>query len=52
MELFDANGRLVLSQHLHQKENRITVDQLPSGTYIYKLSADKGLMESGKWVKQ
>ena len=51
MELFDANGRLVLSQHLHQKENRITVDQLPSGTYIYRLSADTGLLESGKWVK-
>ena len=51
LELFDANGRLVLSQHLHQKENRITVDQLPSGTYIYRLSADTGLLESGKWVK-
>ncbi len=51
LELFDANGRLVLSQQLHQKENRITVNQLPFGTYIYKLSADTGLLESGKWVK-
>jgi len=51
LELFDANGRLVLSQQLHQKESRIAVNQLPSGTYIYKLSADTGLLESGKWVK-
>jgi len=51
LELFDANGRLVLSQQLHQKESRIAVNQLPSGTYIYKLSADTGLLESGRWVK-
>ncbi|MDD4374398.1 MAG: T9SS type A sorting domain-containing protein [Bacteroidales bacterium] len=51
LELYDANGRLVLSQQLHQKENRIAVDHLPSGTYIYRLSADTGLMEKGKWVK-
>jgi hypothetical protein len=51
LELFDANGRLVLSQQLHQKESRIAVDHLPKGTYIYRLSADTGLMESGRWVK-
>jgi hypothetical protein len=52
LELFDANGRLVLSQQLYQKESRIAVDHLPSGTYIYRLSADTGLLENGKWVKQ
>ena len=51
LELFDANGRLVLSQQLHQKESHIVVDHLPTGTYIYRLSADTGLLESGKWVK-
>ena len=51
LELFDANGRLVLSQQLHQKESRIAVDHLPKGTYIYRLSADTGLLESGKWMK-
>ena len=51
LELYDANGRLVLSQQLHQKENRIAVDHLPKGIYIYRLSADTGLMEKGKWVK-
>ncbi|MDD4087733.1 MAG: T9SS type A sorting domain-containing protein [Bacteroidales bacterium] len=52
LELFDANGRLMLNQQLHQKESRIAVDHLPSGTYIYRLSADTGLLENGKWVKQ
>ena len=52
LELFDANGRLMLNQQLHQKESRIAVDHLPSGTYIYRLSADTGLLESGKWMKQ
>ncbi|MBG0781989.1 MAG: T9SS type A sorting domain-containing protein [Bacteroidales bacterium] len=51
LELFDTNGRLVFSQQLHQKENRIAVGHLPAGTYIYNLSADTGLRESGKWVK-
>jgi len=51
LELFDANGRLVLSQQLYQKECRIAVDHLPKGTYIYRLSADTGLLESGKWMK-
>jgi hypothetical protein len=51
LELFDANGRLVLSQQLYQKECRIAVDHLPNGTYIYRLSADTGLLESGKWIK-
>jgi hypothetical protein len=52
LELFDANGRLMLNQQLHQKESRIAVDHLPKGTYIYRLSADTGLLESGKWMKQ
>ncbi|MDD4374401.1 MAG: T9SS type A sorting domain-containing protein [Bacteroidales bacterium] len=52
LELYDANGRLVLSQQLYQKESRIAVDHLPKGTYIYRLSADTGLRESGKWIKQ
>jgi hypothetical protein len=51
LELFDTNGRLVFSQQLHQKENRIAVGHLPAGTYIYNLSADTGLRESGRWVK-
>ncbi len=51
LELFDANGRLILSQQLHQMESRIAVEHLPKGTYIYRLSADTGLLENGKWVK-
>jgi len=52
LELFDSQGKLVLSQQLHEKESRITTAQLPPGTYIYRLSAATGLNESGKWIKQ
>jgi hypothetical protein len=52
LELFDSQGKLVLSQQLHEKESRINTAQLPPGTYIYRLSAATGLNESGKWVKQ
>ncbi|MDY0078877.1 MAG: T9SS type A sorting domain-containing protein [Bacteroidales bacterium] len=52
LELFDSQGKLVLSQQLHEKESRINTAQLPPGTYIYRLSAATGLNESGKWVKR
>ncbi|MDY0077312.1 MAG: T9SS type A sorting domain-containing protein, partial [Bacteroidales bacterium] len=52
LELFDSQGKLLLSQQLHEKESRINTAQLPPGTYIYRLSAATGLNESGKWIKQ
>jgi len=52
LELFDSQGKLVLSQQLHEKESRINTAYLPTGTYIYRLSAETGLNESGKWVKR
>ncbi|MCK9291775.1 MAG: T9SS type A sorting domain-containing protein, partial [Bacteroidales bacterium] len=52
LELFDSQGKLMLSQQVHEKESRINTAQLPSGTYIYRLSAATGLNESGTWVKQ
>ncbi|MCK9453128.1 MAG: T9SS type A sorting domain-containing protein [Bacteroidales bacterium] len=52
LELFDSQGKLVLSQQLYEKESRINTEQLPPGTYIYRLSAATGLNENGKWVKR
>jgi len=52
LELFDSQGKLVLSQQLHEKESRINTAKLLPGTYIYRLSAATGLNESGKWIKQ
>jgi len=52
LELFDSQGKLLLSQQLHEKESRINTAHLPPGTYIYRLSAATGLNESGKWVKR
>jgi len=52
LELFDSQGKLVLSQQLHEKESRISTAHLPTGNYIYRLSAATGLNESGKWVKR
>ena len=52
IELFDLNGRLVLKENFTGTEGSINTTFLPSGTYIYKITSENGLNESGKWVKQ
>ena len=51
-ELFDLNGRLILKENFTGTEGSINTTFLPSGTYIYKITSENGLNESGKWVKQ
>ncbi|MFA5419099.1 MAG: T9SS type A sorting domain-containing protein [Bacteroidales bacterium] len=51
-ELFDLNGRLVLKENFTGTEGTVNTTFLPSGTYIYKITTEDGLYESGKWVKQ
>ncbi|WP_298419720.1 T9SS type A sorting domain-containing protein [uncultured Kordia sp.] len=48
-ELLDINGRLIHSVALNTQNNRISIEQLPVGIYILKLSA---LNTSFKIVKQ
>ena len=52
IELFDLKGRLVLKENFTGTEGSINSTFLPSGTYIYKITSNDGLFESGKWVKQ
>lgn len=49
--LFDLNGKLVLQKILEGKNGRIEVSALDRGTYLYTISNQNGLDESGKWIK-
>ncbi len=50
--LFDMNGRLVLTQDVVGKSATVNTTFLPTGTYVYKITGNKGLYESGKWIKK
>ncbi len=51
-ELFDINGRQIISQRFTSSHGSITTTFLKNGTYIYKITNDNGLFEGGKWIKQ
>jgi len=50
--LFDLGGKMVLLQHINGREAVINTTGLGAGTYIYVITAQTGLHETGKWVKQ
>ena len=52
LDLFDMNGRKVLSQQINGKWGEVNTTLLNTGTYIYNIYNLEGLFESGKWVKQ
>lgn len=51
-EMFDINGKLVISKRISGKWGEINTEHLSSGTYIYRIYSLEGLSESGKWIKQ
>jgi hypothetical protein len=51
-ELFDLNGRIVLTKSINGKWGEINTSALPSGSYIYRVWNEEGLFESGKWWKR
>lgn len=51
-QLFDMNGKQVASENIIGKWGTINTSFLKPGTYIYRISSEDGLFESGKWVKQ
>lgn len=51
-ELFDLNGKLIISKKTQGKWEKISTTFLPRGTYIFKIHNKDGLFESGKWVKK
>lgn len=52
VEVYDMNGRLVLSQEIDDEETSISTESWPAGTYIWKMISNGREAESGKWVKE
>ena len=50
--LFDMNGRQVASEKITGKWGTVNTTFLKSGTYVYRITNDNGLFETGKWVKE
>lgn len=50
--LFDMNGKQLLSQQIQGRFGTVNTTFLKPGTFIYRITSDDGLNESGKWVKQ
>ncbi len=50
--LFDLGGKMVLQQHINGQDAVMNTTGLGAGTYIYVITAQTGLHETGKWVKQ
>jgi len=50
--LYDLTGREVCSIDLVQGRNSISVQNLISGLYIYKVTQDSQVKEYGKWIKE
>jgi len=51
-ELYDIKGKQVLTKEILGKWGDINTSFLKSGTYVYRIHNNKGLFETGKWVKQ
>lgn len=51
VEVFDSNGRKILTQQLNDNSNNINIGNLSSGMYLFKVNSDKGSAVS-KVVKQ
>ena len=50
--LYSIDGKLLINKKLHGRHAEINASALKPGTYIYKIFNNKGLNESGKWVKE
>lgn len=51
-ELYDINGKQMLTKEIHGRWGDINTSLLKPGTYVYRIHNSKGLFETGKWVKQ
>ncbi len=51
-ELFDINGRHILKENFEGTLGTVNTTFIEQGTYIYRITSNDGLFESGKWVKQ
>jgi hypothetical protein len=51
-ELYDMSGKKVLSQQITGRWGEMNTTFLKTGTYVYKIHSNDGLLERGKWVKR
>ena len=51
LEMFDANGKMILTQNFNRAQFTIQTDDLPRGAYFYRYFLNGGLIGSGKVVK-
>lgn len=51
-ELFDMNGRLVLSRRLETSITDLNTTSLPPGNYVFRYTHRGEIIETGKWIKQ
>lgn len=51
IQLIDLNGKCVLERTIDEKVQKIKTDELPAGTYIFKL-AEKGITKEVKVLKE
>ena len=51
-ELFDINGRHILKKDFTGTQGQVNTTFLENGTYIYRITSNDGLFETGKWIKQ
>ena len=51
-DLFDINGRHILKQNFTGTQGTVNTTFLDNGTYIYRITSNDGLFETGKWIKQ
>ena len=49
--IFDATGKIMTQEKIRQFYHIIPTNAWPSGIYIYRITRNNELFESGKWVK-
>ena len=50
--LTSIEGKKVLFQDLFNEQNRLSLEHLKSGLYIYRINSDEGLVKTGKIIKE
>ncbi|MFT4985346.1 MAG: hypothetical protein ACI8U0_000978 [Flavobacteriales bacterium] len=52
IEVFDAAGRMVISESLNGSNDKVNVQDLANGSYNYKINNDSKVVFSGTFVKE
>lgn len=52
LELFDMNGRLILTEEINTDMQQVNTAFLPAGIYPYRITTSGKVIGNGKWVKE